>query len=94
MILKMDEKLFSRELRGSTVAALVQVSPVAPLLLLAEAPEVKPLLLITIDKNTTAPVLVLDPRPEAERADSAGRLVLQVVPVLRHVLVESPKTRI
>ena len=77
MILKMDEKLFSRELRGSAVAALVEVPPVAALLLLAEAP-----------------VLVLDPRSEAERADSAGRLVLQVVPVLRHVLVESPKTRI
>ena len=41
MILKMDEKLFSRELRGSAVAALVEVPPVAPLLLLAEAPEVK-----------------------------------------------------
>ena len=55
------------------MAALVEVPPVAALLLLAEAP-----------------VLVLDPRPEAEGADSAGRLVLQVVPVLRHVLVESP----
>ena len=55
------------------MAALVEVPPVAALLLLAEAP-----------------VLVLDPRPEAERADPAGRLVLQVVPVLRHVLVESP----
>ena len=77
MILQMDEKLFSRELRCSAVAALVEVPPVAALLLLAEAP-----------------VLVLDPRSEAERADSAGRLVLQVVPVLCHVLVESPKTRI
>ena len=73
MILKMDEEFFSRQFRGSAVATLVKVSPVASLLLLAEAP-----------------VLVLDPRSEAERADSAGRLVLQVVPVLRHVLVESP----
>ena len=92
MILQMDEKLFSRELRCSAVAALVEVPPVAALLLLAEAPEVKPL--PTVDHNTTAPVLVLNSRSEAERADSAGRLVLQVVSVLRHVLVESPKTRI
>ena len=37
MILKVDEELFSGELRGSAVAALVEVSPVASFLLLAEA---------------------------------------------------------
>ena len=94
MILKMDEKLFSRELRGSAVAALVEVPPVAPLLLLTQAPEKVKLPSPTVGQNATEPVLVLDARPEAERADSAGRLVLQVVPVLRHVLVESPGTRI
>ena len=94
MILKMDEELFSGELGGSAVAALVEVSPVAPLLLLAQAPEKVKLSSPTVGQNATAPVLVLDPWPEAERADSAGRLVLQVVPVLRHVLVESPRTRI
>ena len=94
MILKMDEELFSGELGGSAVAALVEVSPVAPLLLLTQAPEKVKLLSPTVGQNATAPVLVLDPWPEAERADSAGRLVLQVVPVLRHVLVESPRTRI
>ena len=73
MILKMDEEFFSRQFRGSAVATLVKVSPMASLLLLAQAP-----------------VLVLDPRSEAERADSAGWLVLQVVAVFRHVLVESP----
>ena len=93
VVLQMDEELFSRELGGSTVAALVEVPPVAPLLLLAQAP-VKVKLSPTVGQNATAPVLVLDPWSEAKRADSAGRLVLQVVPVLRHVLVESPRTRI
>ena len=55
------------------MTTFVKVSPVASLLLLAQAT-----------------VLVLDPRSEAERADSAGWLVLQVVAVFRHVLVESP----
>ena len=73
MILKMDEEFFSRQFRGSAVATLVKVSPMASLLFLAQAP-----------------VLVLDPRSEAERADSAGWLVLQVVAVFGHVLVESP----
>ena len=36
MILKMDEEFFSRQFRGSAVATLVKVSPVASLLLLAE----------------------------------------------------------
>ena len=94
MVLKMDEELFSRELGGSTVAALVEVPPVAPLLLLAQAPEKVKLSSLTVGQNATAPVLVLDPWSEAKRADSARRLVLQVVPVLCHVLVESPETRI
>ena len=38
MILKMDEEFFSRQFRGSAVATLVEVPPVAALLLLAQTP--------------------------------------------------------